>query len=146
MSRLQDIIKHCIEATTIHEHMQSDYILEEMEDEENTVILHAGDGFLTPELTENLRKRLIFVDATNASTKDRYSIKYFLHYLEPAENTFMDSLAEPLREGIRPEKVVEVVDDSLNELPSHDICQTVGKLAEKIKEKTRAKGDTPSNG
>jgi len=96
VSRLQQIIKHCIEDTTIQQAMHSDYLLEEMEDDENTIILHAGTGFLTPEVTENLRKRLIFVDATNASTKDGYSMKYFLHYLEPEEDTFMDYLAEPV--------------------------------------------------
>lgn len=103
---VEDTVKHCIE-TSLEEDW--DYKIEEYEDEENTVILHAHIGFLTPDLTEELRRRLIFVDATSSSYEDDYSVMYFLHYLEPEEDTFMDSLAEPVSTANNRE-VEELVD------------------------------------
>lgn len=38
---------------------------------------------------------MIFVSAT-ASLHEEHSMTYFLHYLEPEKDTFMDNLAEPV--------------------------------------------------
>mgnify|MGYP000462914284 CR=1 FL=1 len=90
---VEDTVEHCIEKS-LQEKCR--YSIEESEDNENVVILHAPSRFLTSDLTEELRKRLIFVDATSSSYREGYSTMYFLHYLEPEEDTFMDELAEPI--------------------------------------------------
>jgi hypothetical protein len=91
---LEEQVKHLIENSSVSN--EWDYTIEESEDNENTVILHAHPSFLTPELTEELRKRLIFVDASSASYTKEHSTMYFLHYLETEEDTFMDKLANPV--------------------------------------------------
>lgn len=90
---VEDTVRHCIEASLEEEW---DYKIEEYEDNENILILHAHSGVLTSDLTGELRKRLIFVDATSESIEDGYDVMFFLHYLEPEEDTFMDSLADPV--------------------------------------------------
>jgi len=70
-----------------------DYQLELLEDEDDTVILHANTGFLSNSLTKELRKRLIFVDATGQLKPEKYGASFFLRYLEGQEDTFLDDIA-----------------------------------------------------
>lgn len=83
-------IRHCIEKTGSVS--STEYEIQENPNNENIILLHASKGFLTKHFTEELRNRLIFVSAT-ASLHDEHPMSYFLHYLEPEEDTFMDSLA-----------------------------------------------------
>jgi len=87
---LEDIIRDCIDEAGC-----SCYEIEDFQDDENIFILHASQGFLTPDLTEKLRNHLIFVDASGGSRKD-YQASFFLNYLEGREDTFMDNLANPV--------------------------------------------------
>jgi len=90
MSQLKETVEHCIYVSH-EEHLPHE--VEEMEDREDTVILHANIGFLNDKLTEELRQRLIFVDASAALKPEEYSASFFLRYLEGQENTFLDNLA-----------------------------------------------------
>lgn len=87
---LKQTIKHCIEKTDSD---NMSYEFEEMEDRDDTVILHANTGFLSNSLTKELRKRLIFVDATGQLKPEQYGASFFLRYLEGQEDTFLDDLA-----------------------------------------------------
>ncbi|ELY83623.1 hypothetical protein [Natrinema altunense] len=114
---VEDTVKHCIEKS-LQEKCR--YSIEEAEDNENTVILHAPLTFLTSDLTEELRKHLIFVDATSGSYKEGYSMMYFLHYLEPEEDTFMDALAEPVSTKDKYEienKLEKAITESAKDVP-----------------------------
>lgn len=55
-----------------------------------------------------------------------------------------NSEAETDAGNIQVEKVIEIVDDSMDEFPDHDLCHTAMTLAGKIKDKARAEGDTQS--
>ena len=57
---------------------------------------------------------------------------------QPSEETETDA------GNIQVEKVIEIVDDSMDEFPDHDLCHTATTLAGKIKDKARAEGDTQS--
>lgn len=90
MNQLKEIIRHCIEKSH-EEHLP--YELEESEEREDTILLHANTGFLSNHITEELRKRLIFVDATAQLKPEEYGATFFLRYLEGQEDTFLDNLA-----------------------------------------------------
>jgi hypothetical protein len=92
---VKEVVEHCVEQS-IEQPSKTDYDIEEYQDNENTVVLHGSKALLTPELTEELRKRLIFVDATGSMNDSEHEMMYFLHYLEPEEDTFIDQLANPL--------------------------------------------------
>lgn len=139
---VEEIVRHCVETTTIHDATLADYKIEESEDDENLVILHAEKTFLVPELTEKLRKRLIFIDATSASYEDEYDVMYFLHYLEPEEDTFMDSLAEPVSTENSIEAVTrEIAENEIDATNSHRF--TLGFLAALncVRQRTSEDGD-----
>lgn len=86
---IKEMVEHCIYTST---HGDIDYEVEEIESQENTVLLHANIGFLSNDLTKELRNKLIFVEATAQLKPEKYGASFFLHYLEPEEDTFMDDL------------------------------------------------------
>ena len=91
---LLELIQHDIE-----QHFKNvtppDYEIKVSQDDENILILNCGRGFLTNGLTQKFRGRLVFVSAT-AEMSEEYPLTVFLEYLEPKEDTFMDSLADNL--------------------------------------------------
>jgi hypothetical protein len=142
---VEDQVRHLVENTVIHDATQSDYKIEESEDNENLVILHAGKGFLTPQLTEKLRERLIFVDATGKSYEDDYPVMYFLHYLEPEEDTFMDSLAEPVSTENSIDAVTrEIAETEIDETNSHRFNLGFISALNFVRQRTSEDGDWTS--
>lgn len=62
-------------------HKKHEYELEEMEDNEHTVILHCGQGFFHTQSTKELREIAIHITAT-AKMKDEWPLTVFLTDIE----------------------------------------------------------------